>query len=34
MLYQQDVKKIDNKALNNFRTIYEEILQHDVKKLI
>ena len=24
---QQDVKKIDNKALNNFRTSYEEILQ-------
>lgn len=30
---QQDVKKIDNKALNNFRTIYEEILQHDVKEV-
>ena len=29
---QQDVKKIDNKALNNFRTSYEEILQHDVKE--
>ena len=30
---QQDVKKIDNKALNNFRTSYEEILQHDVKEV-
>ena len=30
---QQDVKKIDNKELNNFRTIYEEILQHDVKEV-
>lgn len=28
---QQDVKKIDNKELNNFRTSYEEILQHDVE---
>ena len=30
---QQDVKKIDNKELNNFRTSYEEILQHDVKEV-
>ena len=30
---QQVVKKINNKALNNFRTSYEEILQHDVKEV-
>lgn len=30
---QQDVKKIDNKAINNFRTSYGEILQHDVKEV-
>lgn len=30
---QQGVKKINNKALNNFRTSYEEILQHDVKEV-
>lgn len=30
---QQDVKKIDNKELNNFRTSYEEISQHDVKEV-
>ena len=30
---QQGVKKIDNKSLNNFRTSYEEILQHDVKEV-
>ena len=30
---EQDVKKNDNKALNNFRISYEEILQHDVKEV-
>ena len=32
-IIQQGVKKINNKALNNFRTSYEEILQHDVKEV-